>query len=189
MLIKKIIKRFLEKRRLSKYSKIAFVGKNNLLRSRFKIIKGEKSDVQIGSNCCLNCAIYALGGSVTIGDNTYIGNSDLMASSSIKIGNNVIISDDCIIMDNNNHPVSMTKRNEMSESCDFFGPLWKWDRSESRALTIEDNVWIGKRAIILKGVTLGKGSIVGIGAVVTKDVAPGSVVGGNPARELKKLED
>lgn len=92
-------------------------------------------------------------------------------------------------MDNNNHPTSMKLRNDMSESQNFFGPLWKWDRSVSCPVVIEDNVWIGKRAIILKGVTIGKGAIVAIGSVVTKDVRPGTVVGGNPAKELKILNN
>ncbi len=53
-------------------------------------------------------------------------------------------------------------------------------------ITIGDGVWIGARAIILPGVTIGEGAIVAAGAVVTKDVAPWSVVGGNPAKEIKK---
>ncbi len=52
-------------------------------------------------------------------------------------------------------------------------------------IVIEDDVWIGFRAVVLAGVTIGRGSIVGSGAVVTKDVAPYSVVGGVPARVIK----
>lgn len=51
-------------------------------------------------------------------------------------------------------------------------------------ITICDGVWIGARAIILPGVTIGEGAVVGAGAVVTKDVAPWSVVGGNPAKVI-----
>lgn len=51
---------------------------------------------------------------------------------------------------------------------------------------IEDDVWIGSRAIIMHGVRIGKGAIVAAGAVVTKDVPPYTIVGGNPAREIKK---
>ncbi|RYY70023.1 MAG: sugar O-acetyltransferase, partial [Chitinophagaceae bacterium] len=54
---------------------------------------------------------------------------------------------------------------------------------------IEDDVWIGAGAIILQGVTVGKKSIVGAGAVVTKDVPPGVVVAGNPARIIKTLKN
>lgn len=53
-------------------------------------------------------------------------------------------------------------------------------------ITICDGVWIGARAIVLPGVTIGEGAIVAAGAVVTKDVAPWSVVAGNPAKFIKK---
>lgn len=55
-------------------------------------------------------------------------------------------------------------------------------------ITICDGVWIGARAIVLPGVTIGEGAIVAAGAVVTKDVEPWSVVGGNPAKVIKKRE-
>lgn len=53
---------------------------------------------------------------------------------------------------------------------------------------IEDDCWIGAGAIILNGVTIGKGSVVGAGAVVTKDVAPYTIVAGNPARKIRDIE-
>lgn len=52
-------------------------------------------------------------------------------------------------------------------------------------IIIEDYAWIGSRATILKGVTIGKGAVVAAGSVVTKDVAPFSIVGGNPAKFIK----
>lgn len=55
-------------------------------------------------------------------------------------------------------------------------------------IKIEDGVWIGARAILLPGVTIGEGAVVAAGAVVTKDVAPWTVVGGNPARVIKTRE-
>ncbi|MBP6872851.1 MAG: acyltransferase [Bacteroidales bacterium] len=57
---------------------------------------------------------------------------------------------------------------------------------QSKPILIGDNVWIGMRAIILKGVTIGNGSIVAAGAVVTKDVPPNTVVGGVPARVIRE---
>lgn len=62
-----------------------------------------------------------------------------------------------------------------------------WGAIEEKVV-IEDYVFIGPRAIILPGVTIGKGAVVGAGAVVTKDVAPGMIVGGVPAKELGKRE-
>ena len=60
---------------------------------------------------------------------------------------------------------------------------------EVKPVTIEDNVWIGKRAIIMPGVTIGQGSIVAGGAVVMVTVPPNTIVAGNPARLLKKLAE
>ena len=56
----------------------------------------------------------------------------------------------------------------------------------SRPIIIGDKVWIGMRATILKGVVIGDGAIIAAGAVVTKDVSPGTLVGGVPAKLIKK---
>ncbi len=156
----------------------------------FKLrLGGERENVVIGPDCCLGCTLQtSSNGRISIGSNTYIGNRTLIgAKESVNIGRCVIISDDVIIMDNNNHPVSPEARMEMSLSGSFYGPAWSWAPAASRPVTIGDNVWIGKRAVVLKGVTIGEGSVVGIGAVVTRDVPPRSVVAGNPARVVKTL--
>ena len=68
-----------------------------------------------------------------------------------------------------------------------------YDRAEpvgnAKPVVFEDNVWIGDSAIICKGITIGKNSIVGAGAVVTKDVPPNSIFAGNPAKLVKTLDD
>ena len=63
-----------------------------------------------------------------------------------------------------------------------------WSVVNSAPITIEDDVWIGMDALILKGVTIGKGSIIAPKSVVTKNVPPFTVVGGNPAAIIKQLE-
>jgi len=70
----------------------------------------------------------------------------------------------------------------------FYGDLWHAKHSDYAPIKIHDNVWIGERAIILKGVTIGKGAIIAIGAVVTKDVPEYAIVAGNPARIVKYLK-
>ena len=59
----------------------------------------------------------------------------------------------------------------------------------TKPVIFEDNVWIGDSAIVCKGVTIGENSIIGAGAVVTKDVPPNSVYAGNPAILVKTLEN
>ncbi|MCP5424683.1 MAG: acyltransferase [Gammaproteobacteria bacterium] len=66
--------------------------------------------------------------------------------------------------------------------------MWKTERSAS--VTIEDNVWIGAHCVILPGVTIGRGAVIGAGAVVTCDVPPNRIVGGVPAKVLRmRLKD
>tara|TARA_B100000212_G_scaffold325142_1_gene286579 strand:- start:465 stop:860 length:396 start_codon:yes stop_codon:yes gene_type:complete len=68
-----------------------------------------------------------------------------------------------------------------------------YDRAEpvgkTKPIILEDNVWIGDSAIICKGVTIGKNSIIGAGAVVTKDVPQNSIFAGNPAKLVKELNN
>jgi acetyltransferase-like isoleucine patch superfamily enzyme len=53
------------------------------------------------------------------------------------------------------------------------------------SIAIEDDVWIGANAVILPGVTIGRGAVIGAGSVVTKDVAPYTICAGNPARVMR----
>ena len=83
------------------------------------------------------------------------------------------------VHDNDGHPLDPEKRRNSL-------PITPADASPVK---IEDNVWIGARATILKGVTLGRNSVIGTGAVVTRDVPSDAIVAGNPAREVGKLAD
>ena len=151
---------------------------------------GIKENVVIGSHCVMGGGCIALyGGKISIGNNVYIGpGTSLQAKESITVGDNVIIANNVILLDNNNHPTSPEMRLKMSACKDYLhDELWTWQYAESAPIVIEENVWIGRDARILKGVTIGKGSIVALGAVVTKDVPPYSVVAGNPARVVKEL--
>lgn len=152
---------------------------------------GPQSNVKIADHCYIGCSIVAkFGGNVRIGENTYIGgNTILYCKESIQIGNNVIIANNSIIMDNNNHPTSPDMRMKMSMCENYItDELWSWRYADSSPVIIEDNVWIGRDARIMKGVTIGRGSIVALGSVVTKNVPPYSVVAGNPAVVVKTLQ-
>jgi len=113
------------------------------------------------------------GYNIEIGDNSGIGiNASLNTSGGIIIGNNVMMGPDVVISTQDHRHDDAT--NPMIDQGYVKAPI-----------IIEDDVWIGTRAIILSGVRIGKSAIVGAGAVVTKDVPPFSVVGGNPAKVLK----
>lgn len=170
--------------------------KNSLVGDNFSVLISaginnhtkEKSRVTIGDNCEIGASVNIDGsGQINIGNYTTIRQNSILGSvDNIKIGNYVIISNNCTIRDHNSHPIDPIKRKEMSLS-GFYGDLWRNIYAESAPIIIEDNVWIGERAIILKGVTIGMGAIVATGAIVTKDVPPYSVVAGNPAKIVKDI--
>jgi acetyltransferase-like isoleucine patch superfamily enzyme len=108
-------------------------------------------------------ALIRIGTRCSIGDRT-----EIHAGKSVQIGNDVIIAWDCVIMDRDYHSTF-----GMGE---VFEPV-----------LIGNGVWIGCRAIILKGVTIGEGAVVGAGSVVTKSVDPFMLVAGNPARVIRKV--
>ena len=112
---------------------------------------------------------------ISIGSNSYLNGLRVSCSERVKIGKWCIFADVRII-DNDQHSV--------------FPNRWNTDVSvSSRPVIIEDNVWVGLATVIIKGVTIGSNSVVAAGAVVTRDVPPNCVVGGNPARIIKTFSD
>jgi acetyltransferase-like isoleucine patch superfamily enzyme len=111
---------------------------------------------------------------VSIGENCQISEGvTLIAFDKIRIGDDVIIAPEVYIQTANHIFIDPTKTiREQGYMC--------------APIVIEDDVWLGFRAIVLPGVTIGQGSVVAANAVVTKDVKPYSVVGGVPARLIKK---
>lgn len=172
------------------FEKNCVIGENFSCDSSSKCINetGKKENIQIGDNCEINGSIHSRGnGIIKIGNfSTIRFQTRIFAVNKIEIGNYVIISNNVTIYDNNNHPTEPNLRKEMCES-GFYSDLWNAERSLSLPIKISDNVWIGERAILLKGITVGQGAIVAMGAVVTKDVPEYSIVAGNPAKIVKYL--
>lgn len=113
---------------------------------------------------------------ISIGRNVYIGNRCVFQSAHgiINIGNHVMFGPE-VHIHGGDHPIDVVGQ--------FMDEVKK--NTDDGAVVIEDDVWIGARAIILKKVTIGKGAVVGAGSVVTKNVPPYAVVVGNPARIIK----
>lgn len=128
-------------------------------------------EIEIG-----NCALFSgvrlevwPGARLTIGTGTYLNrNTEVVAARSVSIGRDCKIARDVLIMDTDQHPLPGAEL--------VVAPV-----------TIGDRVWIGARAIILKGVQIGHDSVIGAGAIVTKSVPPHSVVVGTAARVVKTL--
>ena len=110
-------------------------------------------------------------GILSIGNGTGISGSSISVARKVQIGDRVRIGSGCLIMDNDAHPLD-------SELREAGAP------PKSKPVRIEDDVFIGARSIILKGVTIGRSAVVGAGSVVTKDVPPRTIVAGNPARAV-----
>lgn len=191
MFIRNLYRRFKLNKKIAEFKKVALIGDNVNLSQGFSF-KIENNSVKIGNNTRLNgFFVTKEKGKIEIGDycsfrvNTYIG-----SLSSIKIGNHVFGAPNIFICDNNNHPVSPKLRKEMTFSPTNTKP-WKWDSKivECAPIIIEDCVWLGRNTTILKGVTIGRGSIVAAGSVVTKDVPPFTVIAGNPAKVVKIMEN
>jgi len=135
-------------------------------------------------------------GEINIGKNTFInGGTSLISRTKIDIGSNVTIAWGCMIYDHNSHSLDYRNRREdillqlgAHRAGKSFIEDKNWGTVKSSAITIEDDVWIGFGCTILKGVTLGRGAIIGAQSVVRDDVEPWTVVAGNPAVVIKRLK-
>ncbi|WPJ97722.1 acyltransferase [Coraliomargarita algicola] len=115
---------------------------------------------------------------IIVGEDSFIGSQCFFcAAERIEIGRHCLIAAETTIRDNDGHPLDALRRRENA----------RLNADEVRAVTIGDDVWIGNRAMILKGVTIGDRAIVASCAVVTKDVAADTIVAGNPARVVREL--
>jgi acetyltransferase-like isoleucine patch superfamily enzyme len=123
-----------------------------------------------GSSIHRGLTLYTYG-HIAIGDHTVIDRDcTLDGRGEITIGNNVNIAPEAMILTAYHDP----------DAADFAGL--------HRPVIIGDYVWIATRALILPGVTIGDRAVVAAGAVVTKDVPPGMIVGGNPARIIRERQ-
>lgn len=122
-------------------------------------------------------------GSVEIGERTYIGEgSRIWSQAAVTIGDDVLISHLVDIHDTDGHPIHPEDRIADSRAILQKGEYLTPTSTLSSPVVIEDQVWIGFKATVLKGVTIGKGAIVAACSVVTKDVPEFAIVVGNPAR-------
>lgn len=112
--------------------------------------------------------------SISVGSGTTISNNTQVFSvQSVSIGAHCLIGDAVLIMDSDFHDLTAEGRHSLPAA--------------TEAVVLEDNVFIGSRAIILKGVTIGKDSVIGAGSVVVRSIPPGVIAAGNPAKVIRPL--
>ena len=131
--------------------------------------------VKHGANthCQMSTTFWSPRRHIVLGDYVGIGYRCLFQCDT-EIGNKVLIASDVAFLNSDDH------RYDLVGKC-----IWDSGRGDKYKVVVEDDVWIGHGAIVMSPTRIGRGSIVAAGAVVTKDVAPYSIVGGVPAKVIK----
>lgn len=144
------------------------------------------SDNQLMYASILSPVKFALGkdAQIEIGDHCDLNGCSLTSYCSIKIGSFVQIGPSTWITDTDLHSLDVGTRRKQ-----LLGEDYDWSEVARAPVVIGDDVWIGSSVTILKGITIGRGAVVGAGSVVTKDVPPGSIVAGNPAKVIRVISE
>jgi acetyltransferase-like isoleucine patch superfamily enzyme len=126
----------------------------------------------LGANrSCVICT-WSANAKLSIGDDMGMTGGSIVCADNMTIGNRVWIGANSIITDTDFHPIAPADR------------LRDPSAGATAPVIIEDDVFIGMQALILKGVRLGAGCVIGAGSVVTRDVPPGMIAAGNPAHVI-----
>lgn len=155
--------------------RICFSGTRKVEIGKNVFIISTKSANKIGGDIRTSFTTYETG-SIKIGDNVGISNSAFVSSERIEIGNNVLIGASCKFYDSDLHSIKYEQR---LQSPDL--------HIHKKEIIISEGAFIGAHSIILKGVTIGKRSVIGAGSVVTKSVPDDEIWAGNPIRFVKKI--
>ncbi|WP_307774297.1 MULTISPECIES: acyltransferase [Flavobacterium] len=169
------------------------VGSNVLLPNKICIENhGSISSIVIGDNneFCDDFHIRCFEkGIVKIGSYNWTSlRTQIVCANSVEIGSFCMFGRDVYISDSNEHPVDPIERLNSTKKFWSNRVVNRYYQVDNAPVTIGNNVWVGERAIILKGVSIGDNSVIAAGSVVTKNVPENSIVGGNPAKVIKILE-
>ncbi|QGN49368.1 acyltransferase [Micromonospora sp. WMMD558] len=151
------------------------LGRDVEIRGRIRLRRGVR--VHIGDRTRLNKLVRFAGpGEVRVGADCLLNATWIGTWTSVTIGDRCLLSD-CELLDNDFHNLSPERRHDPPTPA-------------SRApIVVEENVWIGAHALVMKGVRIGRDSVVGAATVVRTDVPPRVVVVGNPQQTVKKFND
>jgi acetyltransferase-like isoleucine patch superfamily enzyme len=126
----------------------------------------------LGPNRPVILATWRPGAVLELGDHFAITGGTICAAERIVVGHGVTVGANTIIVDTDFHPLGPEHRHRNP------------NQAAPAPITIEDDVFVGMQCLVLKGVTLGRGCVIGAGSVVTRDVPPGALAAGNPARVI-----
>lgn len=162
-------------------------GENTVLDSSH-CFKNYHSDLPVGLRVGSNVTFWRTSlaaeesGTIEIGDYCYLANASLVCSGKITIGSRVFIAGGVTIADSDFHPLDPLTRLQDIIALSPAGNRANRPPVEIAEVIIEDDVWIGVNATILKGVRIGRGAIIEAGSLVTRDIPAGARVSGNPAK-------
>lgn len=159
-------------RNLPSSFQFSIIGK---LSKKFRAFTCKQFFRSVGINANIEHGSYfGSGREIEIGNNSGIG-VNCHVPADIRIGNDVMMGPDVLIF----------SKGQAHKFDDTSIPMRLQGKEETTSVVIEDDVWIGARVIILPGVKISQGSVIGAGAVVTKDVPPYAICAGNPARIIR----
>ncbi len=157
-----------------KYPRLT-LGRDVQIRGRIRLRRGVT--VVIGDRCRLNKLVRFAGpGTVTVGADSLLNGSWIGCWTTVTVGAGSLLSD-CELVDNTFHNLDPARRHQ---------PPSPGTRAP---ITLGENVWVGAGALVMKGVTIGRDSVVGAAAVVRSDVPDRVVVIGNPQQIVKRFDD
>ena len=168
------------------------VGANTLINGEiaFKRFHSQLPDALImGANCTMDGVHFALGekGRVRIGDHCYFTNAVLLCELELRIGSYVVIGWNATIADTDFHPLEPAARLADAIACSPLAKGRPRPDVSRRPVIIDDDVWIGPNAAVLKGVHIGSGAFIEPGSLVTRDVPARARVLGNPAQVIGEM--
>lgn len=163
------------------------VGANTLITADYafkRFLSKQPDALVIGAHSTMDGVHFAIGrqGRVQIGDYCYFTNAVLLCELELRVGNYVVIGWNTTVADTDFHPLAPAERIADALACSPLSQGRPRPEIAKRSVIIEDDVWIGPNATILKGVRIGAGAWIEAGSLVTRDVPSGSRVLGNPAQ-------
>lgn len=154
------------------------------------IQKHRDSTITIGNRACLRSKARSnplapfhpvvlstrnAGAVIQIGDDFGMTGGSIVAATNVTIGNRVALGANCVITDTDFHPIDPIVRSADPSL------------ASTAAVQIGDDVFVGMQSIVLKGVSIGRGTTIGAGSVVTSDIPAGVIAAGNPARVIRSI--
>ena len=141
-----------------------------------------KATFSCKDNCRIQCMVNVHNGDLILGNNCFINSgTKVNCQMLIQIGNYVMISYDCILFDNNSHSLYFLARREEIDAGFPNGtkPQSEHSKTSMAPIIIEDDVWIGVKSMVFKGVTIGERAVIAAGTSVTKHVEKDTLTCGN----------